>query len=208
MATTKAPLFGLDASGSLGNAIVFSKWKGRTYVRRHSVPSNPKSDLQVSVRAAFKFLSQYWGTLDDAVKEPFNLLAGENQTTGLNEFVRFNQRRHRFNQPLSDDLAAPATGTTPSAPATFTASNGRLSSVLAWTAGANAPDFYWQISQSLDTILGVSVDNTIAFVPAATLTYRVAPLVAGVEYNFMIRGVLLTGKAGTSSPNVTATPIT
>jgi len=37
------PLYSQDASGTIGKAIVFSKWKGRNYVRKHVKPANPQS---------------------------------------------------------------------------------------------------------------------------------------------------------------------
>jgi len=43
MARTTAPLFSLDASGTIAKAITFSKWRGRQYVRRHAIPKNPQS---------------------------------------------------------------------------------------------------------------------------------------------------------------------
>jgi hypothetical protein len=206
MATTKAPLFGLDASGTLAKSIVFSKWKGRNYVRRHAVPSNPNTPLQQSMRAAFKFLTQHWKSLSAAEKLVWETIANTKQTTGLDEYVGFNQRRQRFNLGMSIDNLAPGTGTTPSTCATFTASNGRKSSVLAWTAGANAPDYYWQICMDLIAIATCSVDTTIVILPAATLDFRVAPLLPGTTYHFDIRGVMKTGLTGGSFADVTATP--
>lgn len=206
MATTKAPLFGLDASGSLAKSIVFSKWKGRTYVRRHSVPSNPQSPLQVSMRAAFKFLTQSYAGLTAGEKAAWEAIAAEKQTTGLNEYVSFNQQRHRFNIALSTADPATGAGAAPSAPATFTASDGRLSSNLAWTAGAVVPDYYWQISMDQTTLATVSVNTTIIIVPAATLSIRVSPLLPGVVYAFRMRGALKTGVAGADFAEVLATP--
>ena len=63
MALVTAPLLSMDASGAVGGAIVFSKWKGRNYARALVTPSNPKSGGQVGVRAMFKFLSQEWKNL-------------------------------------------------------------------------------------------------------------------------------------------------
>lgn len=60
MALVTAPLLSMDASGAVGGAVVFSKWKGRNYVRALVKPSNPKSGGQVGVRAMFAFLSQEW----------------------------------------------------------------------------------------------------------------------------------------------------
>jgi hypothetical protein len=207
MATTKAPLFGLDASGSLAKSIVFSKWKGRTYVRRHAVPANPQSPLQVSMRAMFSFLTKYFKSLSAGDLAAWQLLATESQTTALNQFVKANQERHRFNKKPGTEPTFPETGVAPSAAATFTAGNDRRSSTLAWTAGANAPDFCWMVSMSTAAITTMSVDDTILVVPAATLTTRVAPLLPGTLYHFRVRGVMKTGLSGSQSAEVTATPV-
>lgn len=52
MAKVTSPLMSLDASGTVADALVFSKWKGRNYVRQHVIPSNPQSTAQQAVREA------------------------------------------------------------------------------------------------------------------------------------------------------------
>jgi hypothetical protein len=42
MAKTTGPLFSLTASGTVGNTITYSNWKGRPYVRRRVIPMNPQ----------------------------------------------------------------------------------------------------------------------------------------------------------------------
>lgn len=42
----------LDASGTVGNTTVFSKWNGRNYVRLRVIPFNPQSDDQNLARVA------------------------------------------------------------------------------------------------------------------------------------------------------------
>jgi len=59
----KSPLMSLDASGSVGKAITFSKWKGRNYVRKLVIPHNPQSGLQTGMRAWLTWLSKYWAVL-------------------------------------------------------------------------------------------------------------------------------------------------
>ncbi len=50
MAKTKAPLFGLGASGQLGKAIVFGSWKGIGVAREYVKPSNPDTGPQQTQR--------------------------------------------------------------------------------------------------------------------------------------------------------------
>jgi hypothetical protein len=88
MAGVKAPLMSLDASGTIGKAFTFSRWKGRSYVRRHAIPSNPKTVGQMSTRAVFKYLTQVWASLDAAVVAYWETLATADNVTGLNAMVR------------------------------------------------------------------------------------------------------------------------
>lgn len=48
-----APQMALDASGSFGNAITYSKWNGLNYSRLKVTPSNPKTEGQMTNRAYF-----------------------------------------------------------------------------------------------------------------------------------------------------------
>lgn len=50
MAKLKGPLFSLGATQQLGKALVFFGWKGLDVVREYVIPSNPKTDAQVTQR--------------------------------------------------------------------------------------------------------------------------------------------------------------
>ncbi len=56
MAKLKAPLFSFTASGKLADALVFFGWKGLNVVRQYVIPSNPKSDDQITQRAYMKVM--------------------------------------------------------------------------------------------------------------------------------------------------------
>jgi hypothetical protein len=93
MALTTGPLMSLDASGSVAKTIVFSKWKGRNYVRQLVTPANPKSDKQVSVRAMFKFLSEAWAFLTAPNQGTWDAIAASLSVSPFNAYVRENQSR-------------------------------------------------------------------------------------------------------------------
>jgi len=95
MVKVNAPAMSLDASGSLGGAIVFSKWKGRPYVRTLVKPSNPKSALQVSMRAMFKFLSQQWASISSADQTTWQDRADQLVASQFNAYTSLNQNRWR-----------------------------------------------------------------------------------------------------------------
>lgn len=60
MARVKGPLFSLEASGSIAKTVVYSQWKGRNYVREHTIPYNPQTAPQVNVRTAMTLLVASW----------------------------------------------------------------------------------------------------------------------------------------------------
>ena len=116
MALIKAPLLSLGASGKLGNAIVFSKWKGRSYVRSLVTPANPKSGGQVGMRAMFKFLSQDWQNRSAPEKATWEDRADQAIVSPFNAYMSYNQFRWRdflapsASDPAEDVLADPVMG--------------------------------------------------------------------------------------------------
>ena len=206
MATTKAPLFGLDASGTVGNALVFSKWRGRTYVRRHTIPANPKSGLQVGMRSVFQFVTQAYAALTAAQKSSWADLAASDNITLLNAQVRDAQVRARRNQGwrrAADEAAEttidPVTG------ATATAQPKSLA--LAWTRPvANLGDWSTAIYMSTTTGFTPDVSNLILVQAVASITATIPQLVTGTEYFFRVRETGGGGLLGTLVAQFSGTP--
>ena len=111
MVKVNAPAMSLDASGSLGGALVFSKWKGRNYIRTLVRPSNPRTQLQVAVRAMMKFLAQNWAGMTAPEKADWLLLAKATSISAFNAMTAANMVRWR--QYLAPSTMTPAleTGT-------------------------------------------------------------------------------------------------
>ena len=95
MVKVQGPMFSLGASGKLGGTIVFSKWKGRPYVRELVTPSNPKSGGQVSMRAMMKFLSQEWSGMSAGAKTSWQDPADAGVVSTFNAFVSANLELNR-----------------------------------------------------------------------------------------------------------------
>lgn len=205
MATTKAPLFGLDASGALGGSIVFSKWKGRTYVRKLSIPANPKSGLQVGMRSSMRFITQDFKNLTAAQKAAWDALAAVKNITQLNAQVSDAQKRTRVNDGVRRGPAESA-GTTPDAATTLAAAAQPKSLVLTWVAGAAAPEYCWMLFRSLTGTFTEDVSNLIRVVPAASLTYTDIALTTGTEYFYSLKGVNFDGELGAASAEFSGTP--
>jgi len=205
MATTKAPLFGLDASGTIGGAIVFSKWRGRTYVRRHAIPANPQSGLQVGMRSNLKFISQIWSSLNTAQRAAWAPLAAVDNITDLNAMTRDAQRRARLNDAPRRGPSE-AAGTAASAPTIGTIVEQYKTLVVPWTPGATAPQWAWAVYLSKTTGFTPDISNQIAIVPAATVTLTVPKLDSGIPYYFRLVGINFDGEWGTASTEATGTP--
>jgi hypothetical protein len=94
VAKTTAPLFGFGASGKLGNALVFGKWKGIDVARRYVIPANPNTSGQSTQRGKLTSAVAEWhdvtNPLSAADKEAWDRLAGVQATprTGFNEFCK------------------------------------------------------------------------------------------------------------------------
>ncbi len=205
MATTKAPLFGLDASGTIAGSIVFSKWRGRTYVRRHSIPANPKSGLQVGMRAGLKFTTQDWANLTAALKEAWAQLAAPDNITLLNAAVRYNQRELRRNLGIWRTPDA-TPGTAADAPTITSVTPQPKSLVLDWTAGANAPQYTWYLHRSTTSGFTADVSNLVAIITAATTDYTDTNLTTGTTYYYRLRGGNYNGELGALSAEGSGTP--
>lgn len=92
MAKVKAPLFGFGASGKLGDALVFSTWKGLDVARRYVVPANPSTSAQQTQRGYLTDAVDEWhdstNVLSAADKLAWNRYAGiiKPARSGFNQF--------------------------------------------------------------------------------------------------------------------------
>ncbi len=208
MATVKGPLFSLDASGTIGGSVVFSKWKGRNYVRRHAIPSNPKSGGQLSVRAMMRFLSQYWGTLDTAEKADWETRAAVTNISPFNAYIAYNMDRWgREEYPTQQDPAGEA-----NTPGTLTgegATAGVRSITIVDTVSVLADNWGIMLYRSIDTGFTPSRNNMyriMVAVSAAEFTFLDTAVDVGVPYYYRGRAITDDGVAGTLWAEITATP--
>ncbi len=113
MVKVHGPMFSFSASGTIGKLATFSSWKGRPYVRQRVIPANPKSALQVSVRAMMKFLSQAWVDVGSTPQGSWDNLAAASQISPFNAYVGRNASRWKEFQAPSQTYPAAETGTEP-----------------------------------------------------------------------------------------------
>lgn len=92
MPKTTAPLLSFGAAGQIGNSMVFSKWKGVSYVRRYVIPANPKTVKQTANRDVFKMLNGAYLYAPAGIKQAFDAYAIGKPLTGRNKFFQDNQK--------------------------------------------------------------------------------------------------------------------
>jgi hypothetical protein len=200
MVRVYAPALSIDASGTLADSMVFSKWKGRNYVRSHVSPAQPRSGSQVGVRAMFKFLAQIWQSLTTEEAETWADLAKSLSVSKFNAFMKYNQSRWRNFLTPSKETPAAETATAPAAP-TVVGTAGIRQATLAITKGAQAPDFGYLIHRSTETSFTPAFSNCIAVVPideSNNGSYVDTPLPPGTYY-YKATGFMDDGKKGTAS---------
>lgn len=87
MAVPTAPLLSFSASGQIAKSMVFSRWKGRPYVRRYVIPSNPKSAAQTATRSVFAWGNAVWKVSPALFQAPWDLFATGQVLTGRNAML-------------------------------------------------------------------------------------------------------------------------
>jgi hypothetical protein len=186
--------------------MVFSKWKGRNYVRSHTNPAQPRTGSQVGVRAMFKFLSKCWTAMSALNKASWDTLAKQMNVSAFNAFQSVNQKRWRNFLTPSKNSAIANAATAPSAP-TLTATAAVRQITIAATHGTNAPDFGYTIFRSLTTGFTSAFSNCVQVVGvdgAGDGSWVDTPLDPGTYY-YKAVPFMADGKVGTTSTQATAT---
>lgn len=107
MAVVTGPLLSFGASGQIAKTQVYATWKGRPYVRRLVIPSNPRSTAQTETRNAFAFLSNTWQLMPADVRAPWTAAAKGQVMTNRNLWVKQNLATIRGNPDLTDIRLSP-----------------------------------------------------------------------------------------------------
>lgn len=206
MVKITGPMFSLDASGSIGKTITFSKSKGRNYVRTLVKPSNPKSGGQVGVRQMFSFLSKQWASIPAADQSSWDALADQKVIAPFNAYMSFNQERWRNFLSPSQNVAVAAIDT-PSTLGTGTAVAGvrqiTVTQPITTAAGGWGIAFF----RGLTTGFASSFSNLVKVLPlaaAADVVFVDTPLVAD-EYFYVMRAFTLDGILSAETAEVSAT---
>ena len=206
MVKVNAPAMSLDASGSLGGAIVFSKWKGRNYVRTLVRPSNPRTAIQIAVRAMFKFLSQAWESVAGGPQVTWEDLAKAGRVSPFNSYMAANMSRWREFSGPSQSTPAAETGTAPVAVLTSAVGGSRHMDVTLTITTLND---VWGVAlfRSPTGTFTPSIANCIAVLPVdgtGTIVYTDSGL-APAAYFYDAKFFTKEGAIGADEGEVTGT---
>lgn len=206
MVKLTGPCFSFEASGTLANTVTFSRWKGRAYARQRVVPANPKSALQVSVRAMLRFLSQAWIAIGSTPQGTWDDLAAASQISPFNAYVGRNGSRFREFQAPSQSYPAAESGTEPVA--TLDSATGGPSYMdIAFTITTLNDVWGVMIFRSPTGTFATSRANCIAIIEVdetGALVYTDSGLDAG-DYYYDARFFTKEGKLGEEEGEVTGT---
>jgi hypothetical protein len=112
---------------------VFSRWKGRAYIRARVTPSNPQTVAQTAVRTSLARCVDLWQSFQTQIKAAWDLYASPYSMSGYNKFVSANRADEQAGNELQtsplNSLVDPAD--------TFSAASGSGSGEidLTWTGG-------------------------------------------------------------------------
>lgn len=108
-AIVNGPLFSLDASGAIGKALVYTKWKGRNIVREYVTPANPNSILQRGRRTMVSILNLIWQSMSQTEKDSWLGLAASENVSTFNSFTGYNLDRQTGEQAPQTEADVSAT---------------------------------------------------------------------------------------------------
>jgi hypothetical protein len=144
MAKVTSPLHASEARGRVGG-IIYNTHRGLAVVKAKTAGAQPRSQLQLQIRAYAITLARLWQSLSVGERAQWNAYAVSHtevdwtgnpvRLSGLNWYLRLNTRQmHAANATSDTPPASPA----PTAVAAFAAADGVGSSVVTWTSPADA----------------------------------------------------------------------
>jgi hypothetical protein len=108
MAGTIAPLLSFSASGQIAKTQVYAEWKGRPYVRRYTIPSNPQTTEQTLTRDTFSWLNSVFAYMPGEVLGGWEAYAETSRFTSRNGFIKQNLSGLRSASDLTNFIFSPA----------------------------------------------------------------------------------------------------
>jgi hypothetical protein len=108
MSRITAPLLSFGASGAIAKTQVYATWKGRPYVRRYAIPSNPNTTDQQETRNTFAWLNNVWKYMPSGAIGAWQAYGQNNRFTDRNGFIKRNLSDLRTQADLANFLFSPS----------------------------------------------------------------------------------------------------
>jgi len=89
MARGTGPLFSLEATGSIGDALTYGKRGRANVIKRKSKPANPRTLAQIQSRAAIAATSALWRNITSSEQESWRTIAESREITLFNAFASY-----------------------------------------------------------------------------------------------------------------------
>lgn len=186
MAKVVGPLMSIEASGTYGKTLVFSKWKGRPYVRELVTPKNPKLPKQKGVRAMMGFLAKAWAGLLAGEKDDYDAGALSKSILPFNEFVSMNLAAWQlFTSPSKNYPAEKASTPLTLTSQGLTAGVGMVTVIL--TPASATAIWGYLVFRELAAITAPSWADCVAVLPANganAVTWVDTSVVSGTPYHY------------------------
>lgn len=198
MSKVTAPLLSFTAAGQIAKTQVYASWKGRPYVRRYVIPSNPQSAEQTLTRDTFAFLNNVWRYMPAGALDAWQAYATNNRFTPANGFIKQNLAALRSESTLDNIILSPsANGGLPAASMTLTPGNDQITVDLVaptlpsgWTiesahalairqqdpqSGTFYPMTYGADTTSTYQIILTGLTDAVEYVVGGWFSYTVSP---------------------------------
>jgi hypothetical protein len=188
MAVVRGPLLSFGASGQIAKTQVYSRWKGRPYVRQLVTPANPRSTAQTQTRSVFSWLNSVWKVAPSVLQDPWTQFAKGQVLTNRNAWLQKNIALLREQTTLDGIVLSP--GAAGGLTVTPAISGGAGSITAALTAPAPLPPGWTIITAVAVAILEqdpqTDTDYTVEFAADATTPYSV--VISGLDPGDYVAG--------------------
>jgi len=201
MVKLKGPALSIAATGSIGKALTLSSNKGRSYMRVLRKPAQPRTNKQISARAAVTFCSSTWAGLLSVYQATWDARAAALQISPFNVYVGNNTRFIR-NDEAPSVVISHAKSDAIAGDFTWTMTGGVRR--LIYTFHASAPvnqnwgAILYQNKTGIVTSSPEIIVNLFFTAGTSTQTWVQSPLPAGTHYS-RIRLFSRLGVIGTQS---------